>query len=233
VAVARRVNNTRGDKFASPLHTTKADGVAEWIRARILSGELVPGTSLQQEELAHQLDVSSTPVREAILTLEAEGYVERRPHRGAVVTQPPYGEIEEIREVRNAMDRLAVSRICASNDPDLLTTLHDVMENSRSALAALDRLGWQRSAYEVHHAIALASGSKAILDVSNMLIARERRNLPVYEETMRRAHQTHEELMLALDSRDRSRALACLDEHNRIFHDTVTRARSIDEGESR
>jgi len=40
----------------------------------------------------------------------------------------------------------------------------------------------------VHHAIALASRSKTILDVSTMLIKRERRNLPVYEETMRRAH---------------------------------------------
>src|SRR5260370_39941543 len=138
------------------IHSTKADAVAKWIRTRILSGELVPGAALQQEDLARQLDVSSTPVREAFVTLESEGYVERRPHRGAVVTRPPYGEIEEIREVRNAMDRLAVARICESPEgPDLLAPLNAVMEESRLAVAANDPVRWQRSAFEVHHAIAL------------------------------------------------------------------------------
>jgi len=212
------------------IHATKAEAVAQWIRARILSGDLVPGTALQQEDLARQLDVSSTPVREAFVMLESEGYVQRRPHRGAVVTRPPYGEIEEIREVRNAMDRLAVARICESPEgPDLLAPLNAVMEESRLAVAANDPVRWQRSAFEVHHAIALASGSKTILDVSTMLIKRERRNLPVYEETMRRAHDAHEELTRALESRDRSRALAVLDEHNRVFQETVTRARSVNE----
>ena len=221
------------DEDTRIIHSTKAEAVAEWIRARILAGDLVPGAALQQEDLARQLDVSSTPVREAFVTLESEGYVERRPHRGAVVTRPPYGEIEEIREVRNAMDRLAVARICASPEgAELLAPVHAVMEESRRAIAANDPVRWQRSAFEVHHAIALASGSKVILDVSTMLIKRERRNLPVYEETMRHAHQTHEELTRALESRDRSRAIAALDEHNRVFQDTVTRARSTNEAES-
>ena len=214
----------------APFHSTKADVVADWIRTRILSGELTPGTSLQQEDIARQLDVSSTPVREAFLTLEAEGYVERRPHRGAVVTQPPYGEIEEIREVRNAMDRLAVERICSSPDPDALAPLYEPMEESRRAMAANDALRWQRSAFDIHHALALASGSKAILDVSTILIARERRNVPVYEETMRRAHDSHEALLAALEARDRVRAVAALSEHNRVFQETVTRAR--DEGDA-
>ncbi len=213
------------------IHSTKADAVAKWIRTRILSGELVPGAALQQEDLARQLDVSSTPVREAFVTLESEGYVERRPHRGAVVTRPPYGEIEEIREVRNAMDRFAVARICESPEgPELLAPVHEAMADSRRAIIANDLGWWQRSAFEVHHAIALVSRSKTILDVSTMLIKRERRNLPVYEETMRRAHEAHEQLTRALESRDRSRALAVLDEHNRVFQDTVTRARNVNEG---
>src|SRR2546429_1091 len=81
--------NGRRNSLQMPIHATKADVVAEWIRARILSGDLVPGTALQQEELARQLDVSSTPVREAFLTLEAEGYVERRPPRDRGPGRPP------------------------------------------------------------------------------------------------------------------------------------------------
>jgi DNA-binding GntR family transcriptional regulator len=207
---------------------TKAEAVAEWIRARILSSEFLPGASLQQEEIARLLDVSSTPVREAFMTLEAEGYVERRPHRGAVVTRPPYDQIEEIREVRNNMERLAVERICASNDPDVLAALREPMEESRRAVEENDPVRWQQSAFDFHHAIAVASASKTILEVSTMLIARERRNLPVYEETMRRAHRNHEDLTHALERRDRKRALEILDEHARTFEETVSRARGRD-----
>lgn len=169
--------------------------------------------------------MSSTPVREAFVTLEAEGYVERRPHRGAVVTRPPYDQIEEIREVRNNMERLAVERICAATDPDVLAPLVEPMEEARQAVEANDPVRWQRSAFDFHHAIAVASGSRTILEVSTMLIARERRNLPVYEETMRRAHRNHVDLTRALEGRDRKRALDILDEHARTFEDTVSRAR--------
>ncbi|OBX37764.1 putative HTH-type transcriptional regulator YdfH [Halomonas elongata] len=68
-------------------YKTRAQFVADDIRHRILNGEFPGGTQLRQDALAADYDVSRIPVREALLTLEAEGLVEFYPHRGAFTTE--------------------------------------------------------------------------------------------------------------------------------------------------
>jgi DNA-binding GntR family transcriptional regulator len=220
------IANRQHVALVTPFHTTKAEAVAEWMRERIVRGEVTPGTSLQQEEIARTLDVSSTPVREAFLILEAEGYVERRPHRGVVVVDPPFDEIEEIREVRNAIERVAVNRICGSSDPAVLVPLQEAIEESRSAIATKDPVRWQRGIYHFHHALAMASRSKTISDVSAMLVARARRYLPTEPEIMTRSHEDHVEIARALEDRDAARALALLAQHETLFKHHVKWARA-------
>ncbi|MDP3983644.1 MAG: GntR family transcriptional regulator, partial [Acidimicrobiia bacterium] len=65
---------------------TAADEALTLLRRRILSGSLVAGTKLQQEQLAVELGMSRIPVRDAIRTLASEGLVSLQPHRTAVVT---------------------------------------------------------------------------------------------------------------------------------------------------
>lgn len=67
---------------------TKADAVYETLQERILSGAIQAGTPLRQEEVAEQLGVSQTPVREAFRRLESEGLLEHETHRGVVVRMP-------------------------------------------------------------------------------------------------------------------------------------------------
>jgi DNA-binding GntR family transcriptional regulator len=89
--------------------------VADLIRDGILEGRLRPGERLKEDMLAKELDVSRTPVREAIAMLQAEGLLEAHQHRGAQVRSYTPSELEEIYDLRSILEgygaRRAATRI--------------------------------------------------------------------------------------------------------------------------
>lgn len=89
--------------------TTQAT-VTEYVRQAILSGQLPGGTRLLQSDLAEALNVSITPVREALRELNTQGLVELDAFRGAVVHIPTLVELEEIYEMRAVLIPLSVRR---------------------------------------------------------------------------------------------------------------------------
>jgi DNA-binding GntR family transcriptional regulator len=72
------------------LGRTKADQVYGWLQNAIMSGRIAEGEHLRQEDVATQLGVSQTPVREAFRRLESEGLVEHVPNRGTIVRGIPW-----------------------------------------------------------------------------------------------------------------------------------------------
>src|SRR5689334_2318377 len=84
---------------------TKQDRVAEIIRERIIIGIYDRGTKLKQADLAEELGVSITPVREALLALEAEGYVRGLPHKGLLVPELVPERLGEIFDLRVTLER--------------------------------------------------------------------------------------------------------------------------------
>lgn len=72
------------------LGNTKADQVYAWLQNAIISGRVAEGEHLRQEDVATQLGVSQTPVREAFRRLESEGLVEHVPNRGTIVRGIPW-----------------------------------------------------------------------------------------------------------------------------------------------
>ena len=84
------------------------DGVYETLRQKILKGELEPGARLIECDLADELGVSRTPVREAVHRLEQEGLVNILPRRGAHVANISEKTVRDVLEVRKALEELAV-----------------------------------------------------------------------------------------------------------------------------
>lgn len=87
--------------------------VLEIIRTAILSGELAPGSALVEQELAAQLGVSKTPVREALKTLEGTGLVVMAPYRGAAVRELTRADADAIYDLRLLLEPEAVQRSVA------------------------------------------------------------------------------------------------------------------------
>lgn len=94
------------------LNSTLTSRVYEVLKDKILSMELPPGTRLKDGELAEDLGVSNTPVREAIRQLEKDGSVETIPYRGNFVRKMSPEEVCETYDVRMVLEPLAVRLAC-------------------------------------------------------------------------------------------------------------------------
>ncbi|HET7277588.1 MAG TPA: GntR family transcriptional regulator [Dermatophilaceae bacterium] len=95
---------------ASPTSTAAAsERVAESLRQAILSGEIVPGQRVRQEEVAERLSSSRLPVREALRMLEAEGLIEHRANKGARVPRLSMHEVDVVYQMRERLEPLALS----------------------------------------------------------------------------------------------------------------------------
>ena len=86
------------------------DVVFQTLRNAILKGELKPGERLMEIQLAQKLGVSRTPVREALRKLELEGLVIMIPRRGAIVADITIQDLNDVLEVREALEELAVKK---------------------------------------------------------------------------------------------------------------------------
>jgi DNA-binding GntR family transcriptional regulator len=110
------------------------DKLAATLQARMLSGELVSGTRLRQAALAEEFGVSRTPIREALRKLQANGLVELRPHRGALVRAPSPREIRNAYEVRAELEGLAAELAAQRISQHQLDQLHEAQAEFREAL---------------------------------------------------------------------------------------------------
>ena len=99
------------------------DVVFKTLRQAILRGELKPGERLMEIKLANKLGVSRTPIREAIRKLELEGLVLMIPRRGAEVAEITEKSLNDVLEVRKALEELAVQLACERMDEEGLEAL--------------------------------------------------------------------------------------------------------------
>ena len=112
------------------------DSVLDELRRRIIDSRLSPGDRLVERTLAEELGVSRVPVREALRTLEHEGFVQQRPRRGMLVRTLSTADIEALFEVRDALEALMCRRLVERLDDTGLATLTEIVEQSDLAFAA-------------------------------------------------------------------------------------------------
>ena len=116
-----------------------ADQVASVLRQRILSGELRPGTALQEVPLAASLGVSRNTVREATRILALEGLLKRSIHRGVAVSQLSPKDVQEIYHLRRMLEIAAV--LGAKKKPEnVLSELKAALEGYEDAVSKKDWL---------------------------------------------------------------------------------------------
>lgn len=108
-----------------------ADEVYRILQSRIISGELAPGARIDIDAIALELEVSRTPVREAVLQLASAGLVERQAYRGTTVTGVDEGRLEEVTALRISLEGLATelgaTRI-SDADIDEMARIQDEIE---------------------------------------------------------------------------------------------------------
>ena len=106
------------------------------IKKAILKHEIVPGQRLSHEELVQDLQISQTPIREALLRLAQEGYVTRLTNRGYRVSEMTADEVEELFGLRHALESYCIQEAIRRITPDGISALEQNVKSYRQAITA-------------------------------------------------------------------------------------------------
>jgi DNA-binding GntR family transcriptional regulator len=196
-------------------HRAIREQVYKRIKQEIVHGNISPGSQILEGRLAQQINVSRTPVREALHVLEKEGFIESFPRVGYRVRQVTYEEGMEIHEIRAVLEPLAAKKAIESEDQDYLDALEQNLRQSEVA-ARQELSPFLRYDSEFDEIIVRASGIKTLLTVWGTL--RQRLNLYRIEaqhavETRLKSVEGHRRIWECLKAKDPEGAKKAIKDH--------------------
>jgi DNA-binding GntR family transcriptional regulator len=198
--------------------------VAVRLRQRIVEGELAPGAKLNERELSELLNVSRTPLREALKMLAAEGLVELLPNRGAVVAQMSAQDVADTFEVIAGLEgqsgELAAQRITEAELAEIRALHFEMM----AAFTRRDLPTYYRINAQIHTLINAAARNPVLAQTwrnvnARLQALRFRSNFD--EAKWKRAVKEHERMVELLGARDAANLRALLIEHLMHKRDAV------------
>lgn len=196
-----------------------SDSVYQNLRDCILSQAFHPGERLNVKELAAALNVSLTPVKEAINRLAIEGLVAINPRSGTYVTEISPAELAETFELRVALECLAVEKCAKGLTEDDLLELGRIIEKLNAPVSnERERKVHEQNNYAFHNRIVALSGNQKLIDAyrglnAHITIARIHYSREGWESRIDREREEHNEIFDALSKRDGQRAVRLLRRH--------------------
>lgn len=203
------------------------DHVYAAIRERITGGTLQRGARIHQEDLAAELGVSRTPVREALRRLAAEGLVEMRTNRGARVADVGQGVMQAAYEARMVIEPGAARLAAARRPADSLGRMRRALTAQRRAIPEVGRSF--EANREFHLALVQASGNEFLVQFAQRLWV-ARIGEVIYErqaetgERMGLDADEHEEILAAIEAANARRAESLTRRH---LSDAMRRSQDI------
>ncbi|WP_298013309.1 GntR family transcriptional regulator [uncultured Castellaniella sp.] len=200
----------------APIQTTSLrDEVHERLRLAIVSGYYKAGTRLNERKLAAEMGVSTSPVKEGLRRLEAEGLVRTEPRRGSFVTFEAR-QAEEMTLARAALESLVAGMAAQHATQDDLERMRALLGRMKAALEGddVDHLVSLNSAF--HDAVRAASGGTYLLGLLNTLHAFNHgtRVAVLSDRRVRKASlREHTAIYEAIAGRDVARAEALMRSH--------------------
>jgi DNA-binding GntR family transcriptional regulator len=198
---------------------TMAQAAFASLRESIVMGAIPPGAPLRLEELARTLNMSISPVREAIRQLEILGLAEAAPYKGARVTYLSISELQIVHDTRVGLESLAVRNAAMRCDAHLEQELTTCIEALDEAHALGDRAGLVHGNTRYHLAIARGSGSPWLAGlISQTLEIWERYSAAVIllgrpDDTFLVEAEGHRAILRACAARDSEAAEAAIRDH--------------------
>lgn len=206
MAIGNREVAIQGNTLARQIRTALAD--------EILSGKLVPGTRLKDNDVAALFGTSNTPVREALRELAEQGLVEMQPYRGCVVRYMDPAEVEEAYDVRQALEEAAVRRAVTRLTDEQLDQLEALVQENAAADAAGDAEHALTASIAFHKLIIEAAGNRTLSRIFEDLYRRVQMPQRAATVDVRGEPQPgHAALLAALRARDAEQAVVLTRDH--------------------
>ena len=174
------------------------DVVFENLRAAILDGNLKAGQRLMEVQLAEQLGVSRTPIREAIRKLELEGLVVMLPRKGAYVANMSFKDLIDVLEIRASLEGLAAYLAAERRSDEEIVALEQVAKEIETCVREADIEGVLKKDIDFHEKIFMMANNKKLYQLITSLW-----------------EQVHRFRVTYVSNYDAS--LSLVEEHNRIL----------------
>lgn len=203
-----------------------SDQIANRLRDMIVQNELAPGDRVREREVCKTLQVSRTPLREALHKLSTEGLIELIPNRGAVVTQPSAEEIADMLQVLGVLEAFAGERACDLISDTEIAEIKALQYEMLAAFSRQDRLQYFKLNQKIHLAIVKAAQSNTLLSLHTRLNARLYRIR--YQSNLKNetwgggAVEEHDHILEALEHRDAEKLSTLLRSHLRSTWEKVS-----------
>ncbi len=218
--------------------TALHEQVAHRLRQMLVEGRITPGAKLNERELSEVLNVSRTPLREAIKMLAAEGLVDLLPNRGAVAVKLTEADIvhsfELLAELEGLAGELAATRIDDAQRNELRALHFEML----ACHARRDLSGYYRLNAQIHAGIAAAAANPVLagtLAKVNARVQSLRFRTNQDEAKWQRAVHEHSQMIDALDARDAPAMRGVMKAHLQAKRDTVLalmRAGELQQGQA-
>jgi DNA-binding GntR family transcriptional regulator len=193
---------------------TKEEQVADYLREGIISGMFPRGSRLKQAEIAERLQLSITPVREALKMLEAEGYVSGDSYRGASVVPFDASSSEEVLELRMLLESRLLRGAAEKMTSQDFAELRALADEFAQAFKVGDRAGARGVNYRFHRRLYSIAAMPQTLHFVQILWARYPFDLiNAVEGRGPEAAKEHDEILQALLNNDLSTAMVAMRKH--------------------
>ena len=197
-------------------HKPLREMVYEELKMQILKGSIIPGTRMMEVELAEEMGVSRTPIREAIRKLEKEGLVTIEPRRGAYASMISTEDMVEILEVRQDLEGLAAYFAASRMSDEQMAELKEVSNNYNEAVKRGKMEDMIKYDTRFHHIIVESCRNKILVQMIEQLQELVLRFRYIYYDNFRRAEnmpEEHEAIVAAISEGDADKARAAADIH--------------------
>lgn len=199
---------------------TARDYAFKVLKANIVSLELKPGTLISENEIAAELGISRTPVREAIIDLAKASIIETYPQKGNFVALIDSEFVEESRFLRRVLDTAVIEVACETASEQDIEELEDNVQLQEFYLEK----GNAEKIYELdnlfHKLIYQAAGKNIIYDMSSTIMIHFDRVRTLSVETVKdmKIVNDHRAMLEAIKKKDKAQAVAMVDKHLNRYH---------------
>lgn len=181
-------------------HRPLREIVYEELRSLILTGQIKPGTRMMEIELAEDMGVSRTPIREAIRKLEKEGLVTIEPRKGAYASEVSIKDMVDILEVRGNMEGLAAFFAATRMTVEEKEVLRSISDDFDASVAAGDMAGMISNDTKFHHFIVECCRNNHLLHMVEQLQEFVLRFRYIYFKDFKRAEEMPAEHKIIYDA---------------------------------
>lgn len=191
--------------------------IYERIEQAIINGELKPGEKIIESQLAQEMGISRTPVREALRLLESKGYVSQSEKGGVNVTEISKENIKEWSEIKNVLNELAIKKAAENITEEQLEELEKVLLKMKSAVEEDNEIEISQGNAEFHSLIYKASQNNLIISIGKEYqnyTFRLRKYLAKLENRRKKAYKEHEKIYEALKEKNKEKAVQEMKRHS-------------------